>query len=140
MIAYIDSSALLRVLLNEPNAFKWESVTRAISSELLRVECHRTLDRLWHARTLSDARFGEKRRAAEVFLARVDLRALTPNVLDVAAAPLPSSLGTLDALHLATALIFRSELGPQGSSLTFATHDRALANAARAMHFDVLGT
>ena len=53
MIAYVDSSALLRVLLNEPNALKWAAVTHAISSELLRVECHRTLDRLWHARLMT---------------------------------------------------------------------------------------
>jgi predicted nucleic acid-binding protein len=140
VIAYIDSSALLRVLLNEPNALRWATITRAISSELLRVECHRTLDRLWHAGTLDDARFNEKRRAAEVFLSRVDLRALTPNLLDVAAAPLPSTLGTLDALHLATALIFRSELGAQGHAITFATHDHALAKVARAMQFETLGT
>jgi predicted nucleic acid-binding protein len=47
----------------------------------------------------------------------------------------PTSLGTLDALHLATALAIRDEL----PSMAFATHDRSLANAATAVGYEVHG-
>jgi hypothetical protein len=49
---------------------------------------------------------------------------------------LPTALGTLDAIHLATALVWRDR---QNVALTIATHDAALATAARAFGFDVVG-
>jgi hypothetical protein len=45
-------------------------------------------------------------------------------------------LGTLDALHLATALIWRDRIGPLAA---VATHDAALGVAARAFGFEVRG-
>jgi hypothetical protein len=45
-------------------------------------------------------------------------------------------LGTLDVLHLATALIWRDHMGPLP---TLATHDAALGGAARAFGFAVIG-
>jgi predicted nucleic acid-binding protein len=61
---------------------------------------------------------------------------LRPPVLRRASEPLPAALGTLDAIHLATALIWRERMG---SLTTVATHDAALAAAARTFGFDVLG-
>ncbi len=57
-------------------------------------------------------------------------------VLRRAAAPLPTPLGTLDAIHLATALLW-SEL--RGQSPVMLTHDRALATASRAFGLRVIG-
>ena len=45
-------------------------------------------------------------------------------------------LRTLDAIHLATALIWRDRIGPIS---TMATHDSALGIAARAFGFEVRG-
>ena len=47
MIAYIDTSALLRIVLREPGALDdlW-SYDALVSSELLAVESARTIDRL----------------------------------------------------------------------------------------------
>lgn len=50
---------------------------------------------------------------------------------------MPIPIGTLDAIHLATALIWRERMG---SLAAMATHDTALAAAARAFGFDVRGT
>ncbi len=50
--------------------------------------------------------------------------------------PLPTPLGTLDAIHLATALLWRETRDPD---LLVATHDRALALAARGSGFRVIG-
>jgi hypothetical protein len=45
-------------------------------------------------------------------------------------------LGTLDALHLATALVWRERIR---QTLVMATHDSSLALAARSFGLDVLG-
>ena len=53
-----------------------------------------------------------------------------------AAMPMPTTLGTLDAIHLATAL----ELAPSiDGPMSLATHDEQLARAARASGMDVVG-
>jgi predicted nucleic acid-binding protein len=70
------------------------------------------------------------------WLEAVDLVLLRPPVLSLAGEPLPAALGTLDAIHLATARIWRDRVGPLP---VVATHDAALAVAARAFGFDVLG-
>jgi predicted nucleic acid-binding protein len=57
-------------------------------------------------------------------------------VLERAAQPLPITLGTLDAIHLATAALWREQ---SKESLTMATHDERLALAARAMGLPVVG-
>jgi hypothetical protein len=49
---------------------------------------------------------------------------------------MPMPLGTLDAMHLATALIWRDRVGPLSA---IATHDSMLGTAALAFGFDVLG-
>ena len=49
---------------------------------------------------------------------------------------MPTELGTLDAIHLATALLWTETTG---ESLAMATHDAALAIAARAHGLAVVG-
>lgn len=61
---------------------------------------------------------------------------VTPAILGAASQPLPTVLGTLDAIHLATAVLWRESRDPD---LVIATHDRALALAARASGFRVIG-
>jgi hypothetical protein len=57
-------------------------------------------------------------------------------VLARASEPFPTPLGTLDALHLATALVWRERMH---QPVAMATHDRDLALAARSFGFEVLG-
>jgi len=41
---YIDSSVLLRVILGEPEPLaSWDQIDAAVSSELIRLECLRTI-------------------------------------------------------------------------------------------------
>ena len=61
---------------------------------------------------------------------------MTAPVLARAAQPLPTELGTLDAIHLATALLWREHAR---TDVVMATHDVALATAARAHGFTVVG-
>ena len=47
MIAYLDASVLLRVVLGQPNKLKeWSQIEAAVASALVEVECLRMLDRL----------------------------------------------------------------------------------------------
>ena len=140
MIAYIDSSVLLRVVLTEDHPLKeWDDLEGGIASSLLTVEGYRTLDQLWHRDELTDSELAEKRVLFTTFLPNLEIQPLDQRVLDLAAQPLPTSLATLDAIHLATAMLYRASQPSDQRPIYFATHDVALARAAKAMHFDVIG-
>lgn len=111
-----------------------------VSSALAGVECHRTLDRLSQQGVLDPRTLRIKRSETNVILKRIELIPISDAILDVASDPLPAPLGTLDAIHLASALAFRTMQRADERPIAFATHDRVLARAARAMHFDVIGS
>lgn len=137
MIAYLDASVVLRLVLGEPERLaEWEQVEAAVASALTEVECLRTLDRLGRMDRLSADELAERRGAVYRLLEAVDVVDVSRPVLRRASEPFPTPLGTLDAIHLSTALLWRDGTG---SPLTVATHDRALATAARAMGFAVAG-
>lgn len=137
MIAYIDTSALLRIVLREPGALEdLRAYEALVSSELIAVESTRTIDRLRIQGSLTTEEAAERIRAANEWLEAIDLVLLRPPVLSRASEPMPMPIGTLDAIHLATALIWRDRMGPL-PELT--THDMALGAAARAFGFDVRG-
>ena len=137
MIAYIDTSALLRLVLRERGALEeLRSYDVLVSSELIAVESCRTIDRLRLHGALTTEEAAERIKIITQWLEAIDLVLLRPPVLNRASQPLPTPLGTLDALHLATALIWRDRMG---SLPIVATHDIALGLAARTFGFDVLG-
>jgi predicted nucleic acid-binding protein len=133
---YVDSSVLLRVVLNERGALReWRRIGRPLASELIRLECRRTIDRARIRERLSDDAVAQQRETVLDVLDAFDIVPLDSVVLERAAEPFPTLLSSLDAIHLATALLVR----PQVEDLYFATHDGELATAARAMGFKVLG-
>lgn len=137
MIAYLDSSTILRIILGQDNALKeWRSITQGVASALVEVECLRTLDRLRLAEGLNDDEIAIRREAVFRLLEAVERVELTRPVLARASQPLPTALGTLDSIHLATALLWKDW---SGVDLVMATHDDALATAARASGMRVLG-
>jgi predicted nucleic acid-binding protein len=137
VIAYLDSSALLRLVLREPGALgQLRSAETLVSSELLAVECLRTLDRLRLQGALSLEEAAARRDAVAQWLEAVDLVLPQRSVLSRASEPLPTPLGTLDALHLATALLWREQ---SGQDFVMATHDAGLALAARAFGLETIG-
>jgi len=137
VIAYLDSSVLLRIVLGQGNALKeWQGIEQGIASALLEVESLRTLDRLRLAQGLGDDEVAVRREAVFRLIEAMQVVEITRPVLARAAQPLPTSLGTLDAIHLATALLWR-EL--TGADLAMATHDEALATAAKASGLRVFG-
>lgn len=137
MTAYIDTSALLRLVLREPGALEDLGAYDAlVSSELAAVESARTIDRLRLQGALTVEEAAARLRAVTEWLEAIDLVLLRPPVLSRASEPLPTPLGTLDAIHLATALIWRERIGVLPM---IATHDSALGLAARTFGFDVRG-
>jgi len=137
VIAYLDTSALLRLVLREPGALEGlRSCEALVSSELLAVESLRTIDRLRLQGGLSTQEAASRRATATEWLEAVDLVLLQRPVLARASEPFPTPLGTLDALHLATALVWRERMR---KAVVMATHDRHLALAARSFGIEVLG-
>ena len=135
MITYVDASVLLRVILREESPLaSWREIT-PVSSELIRVECLRVVDRARAAFGFDDSTSSDQRAAVLLALSAFTLAPVAGPILERAADPFPTALGTLDAIHLATALQLRDDF----PTLTFATHDRELAIAARSMGFEVDG-
>ena len=137
MTAYVDSSVLLRKVLGQPGSLSvWSTSRTGVASALAETECLRTLDRLRLRSGLGDREVARRREAVFRLLESIEVVAVTAPVLARAAHPLPTELGTLDAIHLATALLWREH---RGGDIVMATHDGALGTAARACGLVVLG-
>jgi predicted nucleic acid-binding protein len=137
MIAYVDSSVLLRVALGQPNALpEWRDIERGVSSALVTTESLRTLDRVRLRVNLSDIEVARRRATILALIESLELVEIDSSVLDRAAQPMPTELGTLDAIHLASALLWKDALGADPFMVT---HDKALALAAQAHGLKVLG-
>jgi uncharacterized protein len=115
---YVDTSAVGRVLLGEPDA---QAVLRGlagfdqhVASRLMRVELRRLALR-------EDAL-----EAADRLLAGVALIPLDEAILAASETLLPATVATLDAIHLATAL----RLAAEGVLDTIMTYDHRLADGA----------
>jgi len=100
------------------------------------VEARRAIDRLRLAGALNDDDVAVAQEALmriEEGLSRVRLGRA---VLRRAAQPMATAVKTLDAIHLATALLLQERRGGQ---IIFATHDARQATAARALGFECAG-
>ena len=136
MTVYLDTSVVLRVLLRQPNPIScWGQWQKAYASRLWRTEALRVVDRLRLAGEIDDLEVVRLRTA----IGRVDqtlyVVALTDAILVRAEEPFPTVVGTLDSLHLATALA----LCRRNPIDRFLTHDLQLGRAAQALGFAVEG-
>ena len=137
MIVYLDASVVLRILLRQPKRLaawgRWEA---AYSSELLGIESRRVIDRLRVQAALNDHELADVHHDLTRIERAIGAIPLTRPVLHRAALPMPTTVKTLDAIHLASALLLRER---RTTSLTFATHDPQQLRAARALGFECLG-
>jgi predicted nucleic acid-binding protein len=118
-VLFLETSPLARVLLREPDRY---TILRAIAgfelvaaSRLLRTELQRV--------ALRD----DRQHDAEMLLAGISLLPIDDTVLHTVETLPPSSVGTLDAIHLATAL----RLATTVQLDAFMTYDQRLADGAR---------
>ena len=137
MTAYVDSSVLLRVVLGQSHALKeWKTIRQGVASALVEVECLRTLDRLRLRGGVSDSDVATRRHTIFRLLEAMEIVEPNRTILARAAQPLPTELGTLDAIHLASAMLWRERTEAE---LVMATHDIALGTAARSCGLRVVG-
>ncbi len=119
--AYVDASALVKLFKPEPEtAALHEALVLwplQVSSELIRVEAISTARRLRSSEALA---------RAEAALELVSLIPASPGILELATREHSPPLRAMDAIHLATALSVREELG------TFFVYDNDLHAAADA--------
>lgn len=104
--AYIDASALVKLFKSERETEAFRAALAdwpvLVASELIRVEAFCTARRLGGADAL------ERSQAA---LERISLIPLTREIIELATDAHTPPLRALDAIHLATALIMREDLG-----------------------------
>jgi predicted nucleic acid-binding protein len=137
MIVYLDTSVVLRVLLKEPNPIDiWGRWDRAFSSALWRVEALRTVDRLRLLDEISDHEVADLVRDVQSIHETLAIYPLDERVMRRASETFPTVVGTLDAIHLASAIFIRES---QSIDLVL-THDSQLGTAARSLGFRVSGT
>lgn len=137
MNCYLDSSVILRILFGEPNPLKeWSKVRKGFSSRLLSIECHRTIDRLRLTSHLTNQETALRLAGLHTLLSHIGLLPISPRVQERAEESYATPSGTLDGIHLATALLWRSS---RKDDFVFATHDEELGLAAKAYGFTVIG-
>ena len=125
MATYLDSSALAKLVIDEPETDALRrtlrTATRPVTSDLARTELMRSVRR--HAE--------DRMVMARLVLDSVSIMSMPASTFDAAGRLDPANLRSLDALHLAAAL----ELGDDLDGLI--TYDRRLAEAATALGLPV---
>ncbi|MBE7439600.1 MAG: hypothetical protein HS115_14175 [Spirochaetales bacterium] len=131
MIVYLDSSALLRYLLKTPGAYAdfgtWD---KAVSSELLTLECRRTLHRLRLIGELGDEDMAYFSALVSEFMDTIDIIRVTSSLMDQAGMAFPTVIGSLDAIHLVSLLAYQGDIKRPVALLS---HGRQLVLAARSL-------
>jgi predicted nucleic acid-binding protein len=136
MRVYLDTSVILRRLFNEPHPVAdWGRWRAAYSSRIWLTEARRTVDRLRRDGRLSDADVVRMSRDLHQVDAGLHIVPVSDVILERAGEPFPTTLGTLDAIHLASALAVWAD-APIDALLT---HDRQLALAAASVGLNVKG-
>lgn len=137
MIVYLDTSTVLRVLLRQPKTLGiWGRWERAYTSDLAHVEARRVIDRLRLERQLDDEGVAVAHQELRRMEQAIGSIPLTRPVLQRAQLPMATAVKTLDAIHLASALLLRER---RSVAAVFATHDPQQARGARALGFECVG-
>jgi predicted nucleic acid-binding protein len=137
MKAYIDSSIILRIILGEENRIKLpDNLDEFAASEILKIECFRTFDRMQRVQKIADNEIAARYAGLHRAIRSLRIIKLTDTISKKACESFPVILKTLDAIHLASAILWQQQ---EETDILFLTHDEQLAKAALAMGFKVLG-
>lgn len=113
MSLYAESSAVLAWLLDEPAAPAVRSHLAAteiiLASDLTLIECDRVLERAAALGELSEAEAADRRAVLAAAAAHWQVMRIAPEVVERSRRPFPAEpIRTLDAIHLASALLGRA--------------------------------
>lgn len=132
MLAYLDSSLLLRYILHGDIAVRQAlEYPRLFSSELLEIECRRTLLRCRWQQDLDDEEMVEATARLDTVLTHINLIEMSARIKKRAMEAFPLHVKTLDALHMATMLILAGE--HKQETLSLFSYDRGMNLCARAL-------
>lgn len=124
-VFYLDSSAFVKTILDEPESLELkgflEQSSQVVSSALLETEVRRAAMRF-------DPRYLQVAEQRLRFISRIDV---TRDILVIAGSLRPIGLRSLDAIHLATALALGAELE------VIVTYDVRMAEAATTLGLSV---
>jgi hypothetical protein len=136
MNVYVDTSVILRVLFREPDPVPdWGLWKEAYASRLWHTEALRVVDRMRLTSAINDQQVAQLRNEIDRIHQAFHIVSVSEHILARAGDAFPTVVGTLDAIHLATALQVRETVTIDA----FITHDIQLATAAEAMGFTVHG-
>src|SRR6185436_16217534 len=120
MTVYLDSSVVLRPLLNQPKRLQsWGSWDQAYSSELLGLECRRAIDRLRLEGLFDDRHVAEAMEQLGQIERTIKRIRLSRSIIQASSRTMPTIVKTLDAIHLVSAIAVRDR---RRIELLFATH------------------
>ena len=122
---YLDSSAIVKLVVSEPETAE---LVQALHTDPEVVSSHIA----WTEVVIATRRAGRSAARAERILDGIALVPIDDAILREAATLGPKDLRTLDAIHLATALSLRPDVGP------VITYDVRQAHAASARGLEVL--
>lgn len=124
---YLDASALVKLVVTEAESRALRAylatTNRRLSSRIAEVEVSRAIRRVVQP--------GDEAQVSAV-LSGLHLIELDARISAVAASVTPPTLRSLDAIHLASALVLREEVD------ALLTYDARLADAARAVGLEVV--
>ncbi len=142
MASYIDSSFLLSIILEENLSSRtinvWQNEDIRVSSILLRAECIITLRRIHfnYKNKLPETWLKEKEIELKNLLQEVTLRIFDKSILDIIEIKNElSNCRTLDAIHLATAIVFKDNFGDK---LYICSFDKNMRRISKKVGFNVL--
>jgi hypothetical protein len=134
MVAYLDSSVLLRhILLGEVAIQQALACGHMVSSELIEIECRRVIQRCRLQGELDDEGLITAMDRLGQVLRGMSLVKLGDPVKKRSMEAFPVSVKTLDALHLSSALLL-AEREPEIAVLVF-SHDPGMNRCAKALGF-----
>ena len=137
-IGYLDSSVLLRNVLEESGPrLDLGRYDILLSSRLIRIESFRVVQRLFTAGTIDTELTSRIHLRVRSALEGVSLVEMSEHILAQAEGTYPLPVGSLDAIHLASAVALRNLRAYDG--IEFLTNDSPLGRCAQALGFSVEG-
>ncbi len=138
MTGYLDSSVVLRWIFNHDSQYKKiKKYSEFIASDILIIECNRVLERYRLESLLKDDELIKAKKNLYAVINGINFIELDSSIKKRAADSFPTIIGTLDSIHLSTALLYKEE--KKLNTLTVISHDKQLINCAVAMGFTTDG-
>ncbi|MBP7280600.1 MAG: type II toxin-antitoxin system VapC family toxin [Leptospiraceae bacterium] len=135
---YLDTSALIRWVLQSPNYYpdfgNWDV---AVTSTLLRAEFRRTMDRLLKRSVLTEVQVEKCYEYLEDISPYINWIKLDERILEKAGDTYNYPIGTLDAIHLVSSYLYKEEF--EVGKYYLLTHDEELTKAANSLGIQTKG-